>query len=249
MIEDFKHCYNGERVFLVGNGPSLAETPLDRIKNEYSFAMNRISLIYDETEWRPTFFICTTTNIAIQEWRSDILRSISMNLDSFVWDELDKYIGPRPNVNYINCTHGSQVTSEPPTEWWSDDVSQRVCKFGTSMLVALQIAIYMGFDEIYLIGCDLGFEDPWNNRIGKVIHTLRQKKKATNDNNHFSGNYGTPGFNADVLNSNMRAAHRLAKRMSEKKDVNIYNATIGGELEVYPRVDYYEVTEKSVSGL
>ena len=39
----------GKRVFLIGNGPSLNKTNLDLIKNEYSIAMNRISLIY---EWQ-----------------------------------------------------------------------------------------------------------------------------------------------------------------------------------------------------
>ena len=34
---------------------------------------------------------------------------------------------------------------------------------------------------------------------------------------------------------NMRAAHELAARAAQRLGVQIYNATIGGELDIYPR--------------
>jgi hypothetical protein len=39
-------------------------------------------------------------------------------------------------------------------------------------------------------------------------------------------------------NENMNQAHMVARRSSP---VPIYNATLGGKLEVHPRVDFFEV--------
>ena len=71
-VKKFKNKHLGERCFIVGNGPSLKNTKLDLIKNEFSFAMNRISMIFDFTEWRPSYYSCTTTNIHRAEWKKDI---------------------------------------------------------------------------------------------------------------------------------------------------------------------------------
>ena len=50
-LKKYKNVHKGKRVFLIGNGPSLAKTNLDLIKDEYSIAMCRISLIYPKTTW------------------------------------------------------------------------------------------------------------------------------------------------------------------------------------------------------
>ncbi|MGH7214847.1 MAG: hypothetical protein ACREIT_08790, partial [Tepidisphaeraceae bacterium] len=70
-VSDFHNRHCGRRAFLVGNGPSLIRTPLDLLAGEYTFAMNRIALIYEKTIWRPSFFVCTTTNITRETWKRD----------------------------------------------------------------------------------------------------------------------------------------------------------------------------------
>ena len=86
-IRSFKNKYKGKRVFMIGNGPSLNKTPLDTLHSEYSFAMNRISLLYDNVRWRPSFFVCTTLNIEREEWRRDIVKTISLGIPCFIWDK------------------------------------------------------------------------------------------------------------------------------------------------------------------
>lgn len=233
-LEQFRNRYEGERLFVIGNGPSLEKTPLDLLEGEYTFAMNRIALLYENTSWRPDFFLCTTTNVARPDWNADIRKSVELGVPCFVWDRLEDALPSTENVHYIECTGGPEVTPHAPDEWWSDDITRGVTKFGTSLLPVLQIAAYMGFKEIYLLGCDLGF---------------RQETGTGADPNHFHPGYGTPGFSADILNVNMKAAHELAARAAERLGIRIYNATLGGELEVYPRVDLFEVLgKKSADG-
>jgi hypothetical protein len=250
-----KGQYVGKRVFVVGNGPSLSKTPLDRLQGEYSIAMNRISLVYSRTKWRPDFFVCTTANIKNPDWRHDIMRTIDSSITTFAWDQLEEYIGERDNVYYLHCTNGEEITDSPPLDWWSDDISERVSKYGTSMLVALQVVFYLGFAEIYVIGADLGFTDTFmqrlfsNRRVRRVLKLVGLSEKERQDlihrfdRNHFSPGYGTPGLSSKMLNRNMTAAHRLTKSIAEQRGVKIFNATLGGKLEVYPRVDFFEVTK------
>ena len=238
-LESLKNKYAGKRIFVIGNGPSLSHTPLHLIENEYAIAMNRISLIYDEVKWRPNFFVCTTENIRKKEWHHDIMRSIDLNIVTFAWVALREYIGDRENIHYLQCDYGEEVNNAPPLDWWSNDITKGVCKFGTSMLVALQISVYLGFQDIYIIGADLGFKDSWMQKILRKFHLHKYSERL--DKNHFIPSYGTPGLSADALNRNMIAAHKLANSATKQSQANIFNATLGGNLEVYPRVNIYDI--------
>lgn len=54
-IESVRRNYEVERLFIIGNGPSLNETPLDQLADEYTFAVNRIDKIYYEESYLPHF--------------------------------------------------------------------------------------------------------------------------------------------------------------------------------------------------
>jgi len=137
------------------------------------------------------------------------------------------------NVFLLNV---APVARTPKRILWSQDIAETISKYGTTMLSVLQIAVYMGFDPIYLVGCDGEWEP---------------HKYGEEDPNHFSSEYGkfhyfgkikefTPR-QCDSAIIRIRKAHEIAKDMCDGLGVKIYNATIGGDLEVYPRVDLLEV--------
>ena len=51
-----KDKHKGQRCFVIGNGPSLRISDLDRLKDEITFASNKIYLAFEETDWRPTYY-------------------------------------------------------------------------------------------------------------------------------------------------------------------------------------------------
>ncbi|HJD45240.1 MAG TPA: hypothetical protein H9909_00215, partial [Candidatus Mediterraneibacter norfolkensis] len=53
-----KNKHKGERCFVIGNGPSLTAEDLELLKGEITFAANRIYMLFDRTDWRPTYYFC-----------------------------------------------------------------------------------------------------------------------------------------------------------------------------------------------
>jgi len=72
-------------------------------------------------------------------------------------------------------------------------------------------------------------------------------KETYRDVNHFDPAYGSDAESERVLKLHkgpmdrdaiLKSTHDFTRRMTEKAGVRVYNATIGGTLEIYPRVDF-----------
>tara|TARA_Y100001963_G_scaffold128955_1_gene183735 strand:- start:905 stop:1723 length:819 start_codon:yes stop_codon:yes gene_type:complete len=236
VFEKFKDKHKGERVFLVANGPSLADTDLSLLKDENTIAMNRISLIYDRhPNWRPTYYVFSSTNVKNsvwgQAWSSSVERAISEpKTTSFIARIFKDYIDPwdeHENVGWFDSMSETKPTleGEISPHSFSTDVVDRIDKSGTTMNLALQLAYHMGFTEIIFVGADLG----WTQDHG-----------SESDPNHFDKSYRANIPNPKKANYQMRNIHSLAKRHLTEKDpsIKMYNASIKTVLDVYPIIDF-----------
>jgi hypothetical protein len=208
------------RAWIVGNGPSLSRTNLDKLIGETTFACNNIHLIYGQTRWRPTYYIRgeEAGYLEPEHWIDSM--NIQMAGESEIWCNewfQREHPGYKPTrkVNTIkSCAHYQRNFNDPASpHLWHMPV---LCAFGSSVNVAVQIAVQLGYGPLYLVGCDLDYKN------GKP--------------NHFSSEYEN-GLEKDNMyqNSNALAAHMVAARSCP---VPIYNATIGGVLEAFPRVEF-----------
>ncbi len=234
MIDHNKDAFKNQRCFIVGNGASLNVTPLELIKDdgvtvkEYSFATNMISRIFDSTSWRPTYMVLTTTSLGDPQYQETILKGIQESEAAFVWDRFqnDPAFSEFENITWIPVIHDGPVTlAEARNSFWTKDISKGVSKFATTTFAALQIAVYMGFNPIYLVGIDQDWK-PFKN--GKDI-------------NHFHPDYNTKSPTKEQCLISAKAqtkAYRIAKAGAKKAGVEILNATVGGKLEVFPRVEF-----------
>jgi hypothetical protein len=211
------------RAFVVGNGPSLNQTNLDLLRGEISFGVNRISNIYPKTSWRPTHYARAEEAQVGSDPRvysSDI--QLHKELGCEIWAN-EYFIGHLNDVRLSGQYRQIRGCSHYNLHFDNQDCPHvyhmpRLCTFGSTVHVAIQIALsILNVDTVYLVGTDLGY------REGRV--------------NHFDDNY-TKGAGElreirytelDIL-----AAHMVAARSYPGR---IFNATIGGSLEVYPRVE------------
>jgi len=218
------------KCFVIGNGRSLNETPLDYIIGTPSVACNRIARIYPRTEWRPSYFVVATVNVRLVPWYIDIMKTIYIGIPSYVWSLLKTFIPPRDNITYMECHQTGTLTDTPSDGWWHDDIEHAITHWGGSGTAMLQIACGLGFDEIYL----LGFDANWKLGIEGT------------DLNHFDQDYGEgSGFERPekirMWNYQAKMSHDWIRKVTEQRGIKIYNATPNSGIKAYPMVNFEDI--------
>lgn len=228
-LASFKDKYKGKRCFLVGNGPSLKADDLTKLKNngDVTFAFNRVYNIFDDTPWRPTFYISQDEKML--GGCQDVVNSLELPC-KLIPIQLNWYNDIKINDSlYFNIK--PQLTENPVEYLFSDDISKEIFNSATGMYTAAQIASYMGFSEIYFIGVDHHFHTSINNK-GEIVVDNSVK-------DYFSDKYNTDKDNLYIPNTEKSTLTYVAmKKHCDERNIKVFNATRGGKLEVFPRVDF-----------
>lgn len=233
-IKKLHNIHAGQRCFVIGNGPSLTPEDLDRIKDEYSFAANRIYHIYELTKWRPSYYVCVDNNII--PFEIDNIKKKS-SCPKFITYHSAKYGRVLEDNLWYICTNGRFHIDPyvPEADALSEDLSKYVTKVHTVTVTSIELAIYMGFKEIYLLGVD-------HNYAKKMDSSGKIYDDPTVKSTYFQGmkdSQGKPDSGSFAV-QNVEAftySYELAKKFAEEHGVKIYNATRGGKLEIFERVD------------
>lgn len=218
----------GKRCFIIGNGPSLTTNDLDKLKNEYTFATNMIFKIFDETEWRPTYYVA-------QDYLA--LKQLYANKENMNKLNLSEVFLPT-DVTNVNIKHSDNIiyfyihrkNPFPGMPKFSSDAPRVVFEGGTVTYTAIQLAAYMGFNEIYLLGVDHNYS--------KIINL---KGEIINDNtvkDYFSKDYNTMQNSNPVNLALPELAFNSARKYCEDNNIKIYNATRGGNLDIFDRINF-----------
>ena len=239
-MHKYKDVYKGRRCFIIGNGPSLRAEDLDRIKGEYSFASNKIYEIYQHTDWRPTFY-CNQDDDLFLPMGEKLFDATAQSQASFfrlvsyrkLGDNMVKLHNPTfVPILFIRYNDNSFKFSKKADHFLGD------C--GTVTYMAMQLAAFMGFSEIYLLGVDHSF--PFQRNMDGKIQEIDLSLAA-----HFyetpEDNLGEHGYYGHAnKHSHVTMGYRSAEAFSRKDgSFRIYNATRGGKLEEFERVDFDEV--------
>ncbi len=228
-----------KRVFVIGNGPSLNKTDLNLLKDEVTFGVNGIFLKAKDSSFKPTFYVVEDHLVAEDRQA-----------------EIDDFTGPIKilPIYLAYCLEESEDTifynhvprkSYPQGFDFSIDAEECTYTGCTVTFSCLQLAYYLGFEEIYLVGVDCSYDIPEDVKETKEYNIATLDMKS-DDPNHFDPDYFGKGYRwHDPQVEKMREAYKEAHRVTQANSVNIYNATIGGKLEVFPRVDYHALFSHS----
>lgn len=240
-IRSLHNKYEGKRCFVIGNGPSLTPEDLDKIKDEYSFASNRIYHIFSMTQWRPTWYLSIDNNVIYSE--IDTIKK-SGNFPKLLNFKAKKYgRSEEENIHYIVFKGKYRINVFKPhsPQTLSDDASAFLSQVSSVTVTAIELAIYMGFKEIYLLGVDNNFARKVD-KNGKVYIDPTVKETYFNGMKVVEGkkDNGTSMQFVDSTNGD----YLVAKKFADSHGVKIYNATRGGKLETFERVDFDELIEE-----
>jgi len=240
-IKEFENRHINDRCFIVCTGPSLRVTDLDKLKNknEICFSMNSIVKLFTQTKWRPLYYGINDGYVC-KNIEPDIKKAVE-NADLpfiFLGKRLKKISTVFNNLTDLKNGVNITVFYSIPYILTASDKSPVNNKYkfshnaylglyeGASITYRLlQIAVYMGFKEIYLLGCDCDY-------TGKNLHAAEYNTEDTQELIRQRG---------AINETRMINAYKAAKKYTDKHGIKIYNATRGGKLEVFERVDFDKI--------
>ena len=229
----FHNKYKGQRCFIVGNGPSLNELNLNHLAGEYSFAVNGIFYKTEEMGYKPTFYVVEDAHVI-----NDNLHEINKyNVEykffpSIYWPKIKK----SNEVSFFNMNRSFYEPKSPyyTIPRFSMDCSEKIFCGQSVTIINLQLAYFMGFTKIYLIGMDFSYQIPDSAEVDDHHITSTE-----DDPNHFHPEYFGKGKKwHDPKLDRVMKSYKLCKLMYELDGREIVNATAGGRLEIFERENF-----------
>ncbi len=249
----YKNCHKGERCFIIGNGPSLKEQDLSLLGDEYVFTCNQImrNPVFPQLRtnyhfWAdPSFFGLSPDKPEDMELLN-VMLSVNTEhnkpVNFFAQEGYDfaKRFNLRDKLDIEFYAHRLELTDS-----YSNGISfdKFVPNLHTVVHYAVAMAIYMGFSEIYLLGCDCtNVITAANTRLmagdgAEYAYKIseNEKKRMMNRNNLVSMEDELKSF-YEVFKG-----YRVLRDICNNEGIKLYNCTAGGLLDCIERKKYEEV--------
>ncbi len=240
LLAELKDRNKGRTVFVVGNGPSVRTEDLDLLHGAPVIATNRFHLSYPRLRLRPDYTVASGEQLMANHGQR-ILRDAGtpvlipeddrarLNLttpgDAAAADDQETAHEELTMLETFAVKRGTTPAFRPnPKSGFADA--------GLTGFFAMQLAAWTGAKRIVLYGFDLTFTiSPRAEHVDDLVRDAGER-------NHFIAGYRDRGelwrpLNIDAVMAAMDAAHSWAK----SKKTPIVNATRGGALEAFPRVE------------
>lgn len=221
-LRKFKNKHLGEDCFIIGNGPSLNKMDLTKLNEYHTFGMNKIYLIFKRVDLKLSYL--TAVNELVIQQSSDIYENF--NCPVFLGYKASKNVVKKKSHIYRLATTGG-------ISWpFGETIEQPIYEGCTVTFIALQLAYYMGFRRVFLVGCDHNFQQKGNPHETQVMEG--------DDVNHFDPDYfkGQKWDLADLKGSEV--SYTLADYAYQRTGRKIYDATVEGKLQIFPKISFDE---------
>jgi len=234
-IKRYRNIHKDGRAFILGNGPSLNKCNLKYLKDEITFGVNAIFLNYEKMGYFPTYYVVEDIFVA-EDRREEIIKYIGPQ--KFIGNALKYCLKGSHDTVWLNVRYKFNEYEDFPH--FSTDCEKELWVGGTVSYICLQMAFYMGIKEVYLIGFDHNYY---------IKSDVKKKgvdfESMSGDPNHFHSGYFGKGYRwHDPKLERMEKAYKKAKKIYELNGRKIYNATIGGKLEIFERREYDKIFQK-----
>jgi len=226
-IQNFYNIHQGKRCFIIGTGPSIKKTNMNLLKNEITFGMNK--LYRGDIGFTPNYWVIISRNL-----HTAVETIMQTGTILFIAGACGRMHGKHAyyaeNPIILKDIAEINVWNKISRDIVKGTMTGKMVIFET-----LQIAYYMGFTEIYLVGVDhsnmgtyffknVGRENEFFN--SQALKNVNGKKKILDRLTTFEEIFDT---------------YEIIKREFEKDGRKIYNATEGGKLDVFERKKLEEI--------
>jgi hypothetical protein len=219
VLRQWRDRFPGRRAVILCNGPSLLKVDFDLLQQSgiFCFGLNKINLLFDKTSFRPSCIVAVNPLVIEQNAPFYETTELPLFLDRCATGR----VGPRANVAFLHSN---------PYPQFARDCSLSLWQGYTVTYVALQLAFHMGFRNVALVGADHTFATK-----GPANQTV---VSGARDESHFDPNYFAGGMKwhlPDLFQSEV--GYTMARDAFKAAGGQVVNATVGGQLEVFDRLD------------
>lgn len=234
-IADFKNKYQNQSCFIIGNGPSLQVNDLELLQNKHiiTFGANFIYHIFDETSWRPTYLSVIDIIMFSQ---GDFIERMNKEKLPMLFTR-SNFAKMASVLTCPTCVINSQKDDKFKTAKFSMDCTKIVYGLATVTYMNVQLAAFMGFKNIYLLGMD-HYYTKLRLENGKKIINENTKSYFGNWYNEEKAKTDAPGNMLYRMDKVYQKAEEVSRTTGKFR---IYNATRGGHLEWFERVNFDDV--------
>ncbi len=220
QLKQLQNSHPGQRCFIIGNGPSLRQTNMSLLRDEFTFGLNRIYLLFPELGFS-TSCLVVVNDLVIEQCAGELKQ---LTLPRYITWRSRHWFAAAPTLTYLD----TDFTGE---EDFSANLTGRIFEGFTVTNVALQLAYHMGFDEVFLIGVD-------HNYVTQGAANQAVISQG-DDPNHFASNYFGKGFKWQLPDlAGSERGYTRALQAYSNAGRHVLDATIGGKLTIFPKVDY-----------
>ncbi|MBE9525106.1 MAG: DUF115 domain-containing protein [Chloroflexi bacterium] len=224
QLAAFKDIHKGERCFIIGNGPSLKDTDISKLANEYTFGMNRIYLAFEDWGFQ-TSFLVSVNDLVIEQCVDDFL---ALDMPRFFSWRSRRFF-PQSLITNAQPPIFLHTTYTGPK--FAKDACGRLWEGATVTYICLQLAFYMGFEQVILIGVDHSFTSKGDPNTTVI--------SQGDDPNHFDPKYFGSGFRWQLPDlDTSEIGYLIAHKTYQAAGREVLDATIGGKLQIFPKIDY-----------
>lgn len=240
MLDEFVGRHDGERCFVVGNGPSLNQIDMTLLKDEVTFGSNRVFLGFEKWGYEFTYW-GIEDRLQVEEYLGEYQDGLSDSITKFVPFDYAEY-ARFENVTYFPLMYGNGRVFPDGVSFPAFSHRPGMLYHGFTITYSLiELAALMGFREIYLIGVDhnygLGAKKLSMTRSGGDNNTWSAADAGVAT--HFDTRYTTQDKKfVKPRPVNAEVAYACSRQWCDIQGVKIRNATPGSHLDVYDKVQF-----------
>ena len=226
-MSKYKNIYLNQTCFIVATGPSLTIEDLELLKGQHCISVNSIVKSFDKTTWRPDYLVVSDP-IPFSALKDYIHDEDFKQI--FLAAGIGEYEGKATRFRLYNFQRAKcQANGSFLHRLYPDDnLDNYFVNTPSSIFSAIQLAYFMGFRKIYLLGQDCSFgKGMAHSNVASVKYKVDPKAKDAENIIDVFCNF---------------------KEWADKNGLEIYNATRGGYLEIFPRVVLEDVIKTINNG-
>lgn len=225
-IKKLQNTNKGKRCFVVATGPSLNKVDFDLLKNEDLISMNRGYMIEDKFDISLKYLMCIDNKTQLNQFTENY--NDLTHIPTFYDFRLHKLFDKGPNRYFVLTRFSPKFMNANGSIFGNGKSVTYTC---------IQLAYHLGYSEVYLIGKDHSYST--NAVAGTAV-----KVGSDTQNHFFKGYYKKKQIYDAPDYSGEEFAYKVALDYYTKNNRLIMDATIGGKLDVFPKVKFEEIFQE-----